>query len=135
AATYCVQVNGRCNSVTNCATLTVLTNTGASTPASLAVCPGSSASFSTTPSGTGPFLYQWSKNGTPISNATNSSYMVPMAGAADAGDYCVLVTGACSNAMVCATLTVFTNTAAVGPVALVHCPGTTATFTTVPGGT
>jgi hypothetical protein len=42
-------------------------------------------------SGDGPFTYQWSKNGTPISGATSAILTVPSASAADAGDYTVMI--------------------------------------------
>src|SRR5207249_7820839 len=73
AAQYCVEVTGFCTSVTNCASLTVLTNVSATSLTSLTNCPSTPASFGTVASGTGPFTYRWTKNGAPISGATNSS--------------------------------------------------------------
>src|SRR6185436_15142299 len=73
AGLYAVEVTGFCSSVTNSATLTVLTNLTATTPMALTLCPGNTASFQTVASGTGPFLYQWRKNGSTISGATNAS--------------------------------------------------------------
>lgn len=133
--TYCVEVTGNCNSVTNCATLTVLTNTAATSLTSLTICPGTAATFSTTTSGTGPYSYQWTKNGAAVSGATNSSYSIPSATGTDTGTYCVEVTGACNTVTNCATLTVNGPTTATGPSSLTNCPGTSATFTTAASGT
>ena len=44
------------------------------------------ATFSVTAGGTGPFTYQWKKNGTDIPNATSSSYTTPEATSADIGE-------------------------------------------------
>ena len=44
------------------------------------------ATFSVTAGGTGPFTYQWKKDGTDISGATNSSYTTPEATSADIGE-------------------------------------------------
>src|SRR5206468_2556572 len=76
AGTYCVIVTGAANSVTNCATLTVLEPTTATPINDLTLITGGSGTFSTTPSGTGPFDYQWTKDGEVITGATNSSYTV-----------------------------------------------------------
>src|SRR5207244_131493 len=97
AGTYCVQVTGACTSVTNCASLTVLTNTSATALTSQVNCPGTPAAFSTVASGTVPFTYQWTKNGSPINGATNNSYSIAAVAAADAGTYCVQVTGFCTS--------------------------------------
>src|SRR5262249_58357735 len=43
-------------------------------PASVTVTAGHSAVFSVAATGTAPLSYQWSRNGTPISGATGSSY-------------------------------------------------------------
>src|SRR5439155_1593223 len=88
AGSYCVEVRGVCASATNCATLTVLTNVSATPLTSLTNCPGSPANFGTAASGTGPFTYQWTKNGVPVGSATNSSYSIAAVQATDAGNYC-----------------------------------------------
>jgi uncharacterized repeat protein (TIGR01451 family) len=80
-------------------------------------------SFSTIASGTGPFSFQWTHNGTNIPGATTSSYSIPSAVTNDAGTYCVIVAGACGGVTNCATLTVLvpsiivTKTCPEGPVA------------------
>src|SRR5207244_3073891 len=87
AGAYCVIVTGAANSVTNCATLTVLVPTSASGLTDLVRCVGASASFSTTASGTGPFSYQWTKDEIEIGGATNANFSVLSAGTGDAGTY------------------------------------------------
>jgi outer membrane protein assembly factor BamB len=44
-------------------------------------------------SGTGPFTYQWSKDGTPIAGATGATYTASGVTAASAGSYSVAITG------------------------------------------
>ncbi len=60
-------MTGTCgNPVTHSATLTVNENVVvASAPVSLTNCPGTTASFSVSATGTG-LSYQWSKNGTDL---------------------------------------------------------------------
>ncbi len=134
AGTYCVQVTGLCGSVTNCATLTVLTNTTATPLTSLTLCPGSTATFTTVASGTGPFTYAWTKGGAPIVGATNASYSIASVVSGDAGTYCVKVSGFCTSVTNCATLTVLTNTTATPLTSLTLCPGQNFTFATVASG-
>ena len=57
----------------------------ASPPADAAHCPGESASFATTASGTGPFTYQWQKDGADIPGATAASHAIASVAPADAG--------------------------------------------------
>jgi hypothetical protein len=134
AGTYTVEVNGPCNSVTNSATLTVNSPTVASVPTSTTVCPGQSASFSTTASGTGPFTYVWKKNGT-VQGSTTSSLSIASAASGDAGTYTVEVTGSCNSVTNSATLTVNTPTTASALTSATNCPGENVTFATVASGT
>src|SRR5206468_653036 len=93
------------------ATLTVNLPTTATALTSVTnACPGTSVTFGpTTASGTGPFIYQWTKNGTNIPAANGTSYNIPSVTNTDAGTYCVIVTGTCNSVTNCATLTVNTN--------------------------
>ena len=59
------------------ATLTVSPLFITSQPAAQTVDFGQTASFSVTAAGTGPFSYQWRKNGTDISDAISSTYTTP----------------------------------------------------------
>jgi hypothetical protein len=72
------------------------------------VCQGTSATFSTTASGTGPFSYAWTLDGGAVSGATTTSTSVTIATSALTGAHTVqvVVTGACGSATRSATLTV-----------------------------
>ena len=59
-------------------------------PASQHVCTGSALLLTVTASYASS--YQWNLNGTPIPGATNSSYTIPAAASANAGNYSVTVT-------------------------------------------
>ncbi|MBK9400062.1 MAG: T9SS type A sorting domain-containing protein [Bacteroidetes bacterium] len=59
---------------------------------SAAICTGSTSNVSCSPSLTGVYSFQWSRNGTAISGAINSSY-----GATLQGSYTCQVTNACSS--------------------------------------
>jgi subtilisin-like proprotein convertase family protein len=118
------------------ATLVVLTNTSASSLSPLALCPGGTASFNTVPAGSGPFAFQWLKNGSAIPDATNSAFSIPSVLNSDAGAYCVVVSGACSSVTNCTSLTVFTNVTATTLLSVTNaCPGSPAVFATLASGT
>src|SRR5439155_703635 len=127
---YSVTVSGACGSVTNSATLTVLTNVSATSLTSLTNCPGTSTSFSTTPSGTAPFSFVWRKNGNILSGQTSSSFSIGSVSSADSGTYSVIVSGACGSATNSATLTVLTNVSATPLTSLTNCPGNSVSFNT-----
>lgn len=61
-------------------------------PKEQAACPGGSATFSVTATGTAPLSYQWRKDGTPITGATGATYTISSVAAANAGSYTVVVT-------------------------------------------
>ncbi len=61
-------------------------------PESVEAGQGSAVSFNVRVYGSRPFSYQWRLNGNPISGANSSTLTVPSVGAADAGDYDVVVT-------------------------------------------
>jgi hypothetical protein len=60
-------------------------------PKSDTVTAGQSDTFSVTATGTGTLSYQWSKNGSAISGATSSRYILTNVQAASAGTYIVIV--------------------------------------------
>src|SRR5206468_468442 len=111
AGNYDVIVTNAYGSVTSAVvTLTVLSSNTATVLVSLTNCLGTSASFTTVAGGTGPFTYQWTKNGTNFAGATQSVYSIGSVVAADAGGYCVQVSSACGSVTNCAMLTVTTPT-------------------------
>jgi hypothetical protein len=68
-------------------------------PRSLAVNPGTNATFTVTVSGNPTLTYQWRFNGSNLNGMTGSSYTRTNAQAGDAGNYSVLVTNASGNAL------------------------------------
>jgi uncharacterized protein (TIGR03437 family) len=81
-ATFTLTVANTVNSFTSApATLTVtsapVAPTIATQPQSISVSQGNTAAFYVVASGTGPFTYQWSRNGTLISGASSASYTTP----------------------------------------------------------
>ena len=63
-------------------------------PAGVVVNPGQAPTFTVLATGTGPFVYQWRRNGALIVGANGASYTPPAATAADHGArFTVLVTG------------------------------------------
>jgi hypothetical protein len=118
---YIVVVSNQAGTVTSSpARLTVITSTPpaiVSQPQSQTVNAGQSASFSVTATGTAPLSYAWTKNGTRLSdggNITGSStptLTVANVGAADAGNYAVIVSNQAGSVVSSpATLTVITST-------------------------
>ncbi|HUE42451.1 MAG TPA: hypothetical protein VMP12_02755 [Candidatus Sulfotelmatobacter sp.] len=68
-------------------------------PASVTVVVGQTATFSVTATGTGPFTYQWFENGTAIPGATSGTYTTSAAGAGQSGTvFTVVVTNSAGTA-------------------------------------
>jgi hypothetical protein len=133
--TVVVTTSGACGSASQSATLTVQANTATSDPSDQTVCQGATAAFSTTASGTGPFHYAWTLDGSPF-NGDSASINVPT-GSLSVGNHTVAVTtsGACGSASQSATLTVQANTATSDPADQTVCKGATASFSTTASGT
>jgi CSLREA domain-containing protein len=123
------------SATTSAATLSVNSNTTATTPADVTVCQGAPASFNTTASGAGPFHYAWTLDGSSFGGDT-SSITVPT-GALTVGSHpvTVTVTGTCGSVTKSASLTVQANTTATAPNDQTVCQGATATFSTTATGT
>lgn len=60
-------------------------------PQAQSLTTGGAISLSVIAYGTGPFSYQWRRNGTPILGATSDTFLKQSATAADSGDYTVAV--------------------------------------------
>lgn len=67
-------------------------------PASQTVTVGHAAFFTVAATGTAPMTYQWAKDGTAISGATENWFTLPMAQPSDAGNYTVTVANAAGHA-------------------------------------
>ena len=98
--------------------LVVQSPASASALSGQAACPGGSATFCTTITGTPPFSITWTKNGTnpPVdpriqitSSTTNSCLTITNVAAGDAAQYCVIVSNFCARVTNCASLTIDTN--------------------------
>jgi hypothetical protein len=99
AGNYTVLVTNAASSVTSAgALLTVYAAPIISTsPASITVTQGQSASFSVVATGVPALTYQWKKDGVAISGATSASYGIANALLADAGSYSCVVANAMSS--------------------------------------
>lgn len=86
--------------------MTINPSTAATALPRLTRCADEAAMFSTTASGTGPFTYAWTENGSPIAGATGSSYPLASLTLSDAGTYAVTVSGTCGSVTQSANLTV-----------------------------
>ncbi|HEY3244157.1 MAG TPA: M12 family metallo-peptidase [Phycisphaerae bacterium] len=64
-------------------------------PQSQTICLNGIATFSASVSGTGPFNYQWRKDGVDIPGATQSSYTIDPVAAGSAGSYTLFISNAC----------------------------------------
>lgn len=138
AGNYDVVVSASCGNLTsNIATLTVNATTAITAqPVSTTVCPGSSATFTVTAAGTG-LTYQWRRGGVNITGATSATLNINNATAADAGNYDVVVNGACGSVTsVIATLGVNSSiTINTQPQSQSVCAGSNVTFSVLAGGT
>ncbi|HEU5080965.1 MAG TPA: pectinesterase family protein [Opitutaceae bacterium] len=119
ADTYSVFVSNSAGDITS-DTVTLLVNGGppviTQQPASQSAFAGTNVNFSIFAVGTGPFTYQWTKNGSPISGATNSTLFLTNVQASDAGSYAVIATnGNGSDTSHPATLSLATPAAGFTP--------------------
>lgn len=105
-------------------------------PGGLIRCPGTSATFTVSATGTGPLAYQWRKNTVNIGGATGPSFTITGVAPGDAGSYDCVVTNVCgSNTSSVATLTVRSAPViTMQPAGLAVNEGGTALFTSAAGG-
>ncbi|MGE4179955.1 MAG: GEVED domain-containing protein [Limisphaerales bacterium] len=66
-------------------------------PASQTIAESGAATFSVAVNGSGPFTYQWRRNGAPIPGATGATLSLPRVQAADFGEYDVVVSNAAGS--------------------------------------
>jgi hypothetical protein len=78
-------------------------------PSSQTVSAGTRVTFTVTASGTAPLTYAWSKNGSPIPGATQSSCTIASAQASDAGNYTATVSNSAGAATSGAAVLVVTS--------------------------
>ena len=83
----------------------------ATQPTNQSAVVGSTATFSVTAAGTGPFTYQWLKGTTPVAGATSATYTTPALAATDNGSTFSVVVGNTSGT---ATVTSSAATLSVG---------------------
>ncbi len=110
--TYQVKVTANCGApITSLGSiLSVNPATSITThPVSQSVCAGTPITFVVVAKGTS-INYQWRKDGGPIAGATGSSFSIPSVSAANAGDYDVIVSGACGAAIPSQKATLTVNT-------------------------
>ena len=114
-----------------------ITGTTTTDPPDQSVCQGITANFSTTASGSGPFTYAWTLDGSPF-GGNSDSISVPT-GSLSVGPHTVEVTvtgpSGCGSDTETATLTVQAPTTTTDPADVSVCNGTDAHFSTTAGGT
>lgn len=100
-------------------------------PTNQSVTIGSNVTFTVLASGSGPFTYQWRRNGAPINGAVNQSYTITGAQTSHAGTYDVLVANPLASVFSSnATLTVLPPfTVSPHPQSVATNVGGSATFT------
>ena len=106
-------------------------------PANVGIVLGRQALFTVTPSGTGPFTYQWMKNGVVIASATNSTLTLSSVSTSDVGSYTVKVTNSVSTVVsAAATLSIVTPPSVVTqPAGISKIQGQSAAFVATVSGT
>ena len=120
AATYTlVATNSQGSATSNAVTLTVTGGVTAPTittqPSASAVSVGSAVSFTVVASGTSPLTYDWKKDGTSISGATNATYTIASAATSDAGSYTVIVSNSAGSVTSTAASLTVTATSTTAP--------------------
>lgn len=68
-------------------------------PTSVIVDQGQTATFNVSNSGTGPFTYQWRRNGVDLAGANSAALTIPAVQLSNAGTYTVLITNAVGSVL------------------------------------
>ncbi len=137
AGSYSVAVTNAAGSVTSAAATLIVTAPPVivGQPASQSVLTGATVTFGVTVNGSGPFSYQWYRNGVAIAGATGDTFTLVNAQVANAGGYSVTIANIYgAAASVAATLEVNVPGAGdlyVAPDGLASSPGTLASPTTL----
>jgi hypothetical protein len=140
----CLVTNSAGSATSNAAALVVnavvVAPTITTAPQNATVTASAAASFTVVAGGTAPLSYQWRRDGTAITGATNATYSITSTQASDAGAYtCVVTNTGGSATSSAATLTVTTAATAPTitqqPVNATATTGTSATFSVVVSGT
>ena len=141
-ATYTVTVSGTCTPpVTSSGSVLTVRELPEilANPASQTVCEGAPVTFSVNVGVTTNPTYQWLKNGSPISGATNPTYAIASVTTSDAGNYSVTVNGICGSPVTSGNAVLTVNTSpviTVQPVASqALCEGVPASFSVTATGT
>jgi hypothetical protein len=87
----------------------------ASQPQGQTLISGSRLNLSVTAYATGPFTYQWRRNGAAIAGATSETFSIPVATTSDSGDYAVTITNS-RGVVLSATASVSVQPATSAPV-------------------
>lgn len=139
AGGYFVVVTNFGGSVTSqVATLTVNILAGITTqPLSQTVAAGFNVNFSVVPSGTAPFAYQWTFNGTNLVGATNSTLTLNNVHTNNAGNYAVVVTNAAGSATSSSAMLTVNVPAGIStqPLSQTVVQGSGAVLSVIPSGT
>lgn len=140
AANYDVVVSGTCtpSRTSNAVALTVRELPAiTSQPTAQTVCSGQPASFTVGATGTN-LTYQWRRNGVIINGATGATYSIGSATISNAGNYDVVVSGACTPSVTSAQARLTINPTPVftsDPLSQTACEGRPVTFTASATGT
>lgn len=124
--------------VSNPATLTVNDPPSISVhPESRTVNPGAPVGFTVAASGTAPLSYQWRRNGSALSGATQAMYAISSAQDANEGDYTCLISNVAGSAVSNSATLVVTDrpTIVLHPVSKTVNPGSLVEFTVGATGT
>jgi hypothetical protein len=133
--TYSCSVSNAAGSVTSADAMLSIATYITSSPASQTVNATARVSFTVGVGGTSTNSFQWMKNGSPISGATNATYSIASALRADAATYTASVTGNRTVTSSPAVLTVIDPVFYQQPANTNVLVGQTASFTTAATGT